>query len=744
MIINTNLTGLNVNRMMKINDTQGQKTMGKLSSGKRINSAADDASGLAISEKMKSQIRGLDRATVNTEEGINLIQTSEGAMNEIESSLQRMRELSVHSANETNTDEDRQSIQKELTELSKQIDSIAKTTNFNNIKTIDGSLRNISPDSAVETGGSVSEPISIHDDTCASLSSSLNFSTGVEIHNGKEAVTDITLASPFSVASPNNKLNIYFKDEKGTCTPVTLSLTNSSDIKTLKNSIQTEISGSSLNGKINVTYSTSPDKIVLTSITSTPNRPNSNNEIKIDGLALDFMTTTTSGKNSGSVSVNLGVTRNDQLQIKYTDKTTPATREYSKDTGFTITDSKWSTNTFMINIPDKTYKSVSDFYSNINSAISNAGYNDKLKVNLNSVNSYDTTGNLTFKTVNEGAQACIQLSDPNSTSNLDSIFNLTSKSGLDKTDTFAIEINAQYTKKELKDEELSTGDIQKLLSGKTIYTPNGYIIQDPLNKCDFIQYNKVEGTGEVVQITLTQGEYKKNDTIEYDTHGNTYVKEKGFVTVLQEAINSATTGLGNDVSVKVNANGGFDIITSQQLGLKSSIKFADLLTSPINKSPINTNDYEVLGNFLKETGFDYNRHVGVDGTGRLDIQVGDKSGEQVLVKIGSVRAGELGVKYLDVTTSEKASNAISTIDKAINKVSAERTNLGAFQNRFEHAINSLENTSENLTSAQSAIEDEDMAKGALEMSQYNVLQQAAQAMLKQTNQQAGTVLDLLK
>lgn len=738
MIINTNLAGLNINRMMKINDTESQKTMAKLSSGKRINSAADDAAGLAISEKMKSQIRGLDRATLNTEEGIDLIQTSDGAMSEIQSSLQRMKQLSVQAVTGTNTDEDRQAIQSELTQLSKQIDSLSKTTNFNGIKTIDGSLRNISPSSAVETGSSVSEPISIHDDTSASISSSLDFSSGVEIHNGKEAVTEVTLASPFNITSPNNQLTINYTNESGNSTLVTLpSLPDSSNITNLAGSIQTAINGSALNGKMGVTYSTSPDKITFTSNTLSPNRPNSTTKIQIGGSAVSSMEEST-----GSTSTKSGVTRNDQLKITFTDKTTPATREYDEDKGFTILDSLWSTNTFTISIPDSTYTSVSNFYSNINSAISSAGYSSKLNVNLSSSTPY-ATGDLTFTTVNEGAGACVQLSDPNSTSNLNSILNLTSEHGQDKTDTFAIEINAQYTEKELNDEELSEEDMQKLLAGKTIYTSNGYTIEDPLNPDDFIQYTKVQDTGDTVQVTLPQGEYNKNDTIAYDAYGNPYVQEKGFATILQESINNST-GLGNDVSVTVNNNGGFDITTSQQTGANSSIKFTDLITSPSNKSPINTNDYEVLGDFLTETGFDCNRHVGKNGTGKLDIQVGDKSGDQVLVKIGSVRAGALGVKYLDVTTSEKASEAISIVDEAINKVSMERTNLGAFQNRFEHAISSQQNTSENLTSSQSGIEDEDMAKGVMDMSKNNVLQQAAQAMLKQANQQAGSILDLLK
>src|SRR6056297_3715745 len=113
--------------------------MGKLSSGFRINNAADDAAGLAISEKMRGQIRGLNQASRNAQDGISLSQTAEGALNETHSILQRMRELSVQAANDTYTSEDRQEIQKEINQLTAEIDRISATTEFNKKKLLDGS-----------------------------------------------------------------------------------------------------------------------------------------------------------------------------------------------------------------------------------------------------------------------------------------------------------------------------------------------------------------------------------------------------------------------------------------------------------------------------------------------------------------------------------------------------------------------------------------------------------------------------
>lgn len=139
MRINHNIQALNAYRNLYANQSATSKNLERLSSGLRINRAADDAAGLAISEKMRSQIRGLKQAERNSMDGISLMQTAEGAMTEVHSMLQRMRELAVQAANDTNTTSDRESIQKEIDQLLLEIDSIAGKTEFNTRKLLDGS-----------------------------------------------------------------------------------------------------------------------------------------------------------------------------------------------------------------------------------------------------------------------------------------------------------------------------------------------------------------------------------------------------------------------------------------------------------------------------------------------------------------------------------------------------------------------------------------------------------------------------
>jgi flagellin len=134
------MSAMNANRQLGITTSAQSKSTEKLSSGYRINRAADDAAGLSISEKMRSQIRGLNQASTNAQDGISLIQTAEGALNESHSILQRMRELSVQSANGTETDDDREAVQDEIEQLQEELTRISETTEFNTMNLLDGSL----------------------------------------------------------------------------------------------------------------------------------------------------------------------------------------------------------------------------------------------------------------------------------------------------------------------------------------------------------------------------------------------------------------------------------------------------------------------------------------------------------------------------------------------------------------------------------------------------------------------------
>ena len=140
MVVQHNLTAMNTNRQLGLTTTAQAKSTEKLSSGYKVNRAGDDAAGLTISEKMRSQIRGLNKASDNAQNGVSLVQTAEGALNEAHSILQRMNEIATQAANDTNTASDRGAIQKEINQLSTELSRISSTTQFNTMNLLDGNF----------------------------------------------------------------------------------------------------------------------------------------------------------------------------------------------------------------------------------------------------------------------------------------------------------------------------------------------------------------------------------------------------------------------------------------------------------------------------------------------------------------------------------------------------------------------------------------------------------------------------
>ncbi|HWQ77242.1 MAG TPA: flagellin [Anaerovoracaceae bacterium] len=198
MRINHNIAALNTYRQLSSNTSSTSKSLEKLSSGLRINRAGDDAAGLAISEKMRSQIKGLDTASRNASDGISLIQTAEGALNETHSILQRMRELANQAANGTNTTEDRGAIQEEITELTTEIDRIARTTQFNTKTLLDGSFSD-----SFQIGSNSGQKMDV---TIGTMSSNaLGLIGGVELKSVTDADAAKLSAGTYTVAGTNVK-----------------------------------------------------------------------------------------------------------------------------------------------------------------------------------------------------------------------------------------------------------------------------------------------------------------------------------------------------------------------------------------------------------------------------------------------------------------------------------------------------------------------------------------------------------
>src|SRR5665648_535556 len=193
MIINHNLGSMNAQRNMGINSSNASKSMEKLSSGLRINKAGDDAAGLAISEKMRGQIRGLDQASANAQDGISMIGTGEGALNETTSILQRMRELAVQGSNDTNTTDDRTQIQKEMNQLTAEVSRIGNNTEFNTQKLLNGTSGSVTA-AVAATAASITGAGVLTEDTpgVATTAASSAFTFQIGANEGQQFTADIS------------------------------------------------------------------------------------------------------------------------------------------------------------------------------------------------------------------------------------------------------------------------------------------------------------------------------------------------------------------------------------------------------------------------------------------------------------------------------------------------------------------------------------------------------------------------
>ena len=194
MVVQHNLQAANTNRQLGITTSAQAKSTEKLSSGYKINRAADDAAGLSISEKMRSQIRGLNKASSNAQDGVSLVQTAEGALNETHSILQRMNELATQAANGTNTSVDRSAIKAELDQLTSEIDRIQSTTQFNTMNLLDGTFSGTTNKMKLQVGALSGQSIDFSiANMCASkigLKAALSVSTFTKAGSYMESVQD--------------------------------------------------------------------------------------------------------------------------------------------------------------------------------------------------------------------------------------------------------------------------------------------------------------------------------------------------------------------------------------------------------------------------------------------------------------------------------------------------------------------------------------------------------------------------
>ncbi|KOP66202.1 flagellin [Bacillus sp. FJAT-18019] len=261
MRINHNIAALNTHRQLGANTGASSKNLEKLSSGLRINRAGDDAAGLAISEKMRGQIRGLDMAQKNAQDGISLIQTAEGALTETHSILQRMRELAVQASSDTNEGVDRQKLQSEVDELSKEIKRISTDTEFNNQKVLNGDFNDKTFHIGANSGQSIKLTINDMSNTKLGVNGIQGYTAVGEIEIGNRSTTD-TFDVEFAAAAAEVAETVATRDPETGKITVTLATDDQGDAVATNQDVIDALKAIGVNAKL--TDETTADDVTAT------------------------------------------------------------------------------------------------------------------------------------------------------------------------------------------------------------------------------------------------------------------------------------------------------------------------------------------------------------------------------------------------------------------------------------------------------------------------------------------------
>ncbi len=569
MVVQHNMNALSAYNKLNTNVAGLKKSSEKLSSGYRINRAGDDAAGLAISEKMRSQIRGLNQAKRNSQDGISMIQTFEGALQESHSILQRMKELAAESANGTyKTEVDRDAIQLEFNQLNDELDQIADT-DFNGTVMLNGGEM---ADGLKATNGKFDYANAVRD--AQQIGSAGGFIKGVD--TGAYAGTNTET--------------------------VTFTYAQKAD------------------GTFEWNTDASPDaKGTVTS--------NDNGGFSYDGAVFAIDTS--------------NLVNGDTITVDFT-KTTAAVGKTAVTTGYNIDGG----DTGVVKL-DKTPLKIDIADAAITS--------EKIANAVNALNglsiSYTATAGATTLTTTKINNVAI----PGDT---------------------------------------STPTIAKISDNESL----------TIDKDSKIYY--VDASGTSTQI--------------------------GSLQTVAASANAAKAG---NVTVEVNvADATYTPATPNAVKVKEpEATVSQANSNNAATAPLTYTDHLVLQTGARtKDSVDFTFAYKTDGMGTLKANLDVSS-----------RTNGLGTKDLSLNTQEDANAAIDKIDNAINKVSMVRATFGATQNRLEHKVENLTTTAENLTEAESGIRDTDMAQEMLNYTKFNVLQQAAQSMLAQANQQPQSILQLL-
>jgi flagellin len=743
-VINTNVASLNAQRNLNTSQSSLATSLQRLSSGLRINSAKDDAAGLAISERMTSQIRGLDQARRNSNDGISLAQTAEGALQESGNILQRIRELAVQSANATNSASDRLALNSEVNQLISELDRISNTTSFNGIKLLDGSYSaqtfqvgaSARETISVNIGASTSDRLGINKvysnnpvATDAISAATLSTTAAVVQQRGAFSTATTDVSTALAAAIPAQNLSIA--DAQGNTETVPVAA--GSGLVALK----ADLDASTLASTVTIDHEPHSLKVSLAATGSW------------DGT--DDTYSLTIGNGTATLALGITSTSADRFEEDLATAVTAFNASTSKPAGITLTldGTALTINQSSIGTTDATTRIT----VGIATAVGGAGITTTINGGTlaaagGAADTYvqEAGGTLTFAASDEIVSVTSGASAANSIFAADQ-----GAIGLAHTNTAAgnnvaaqtLTINGQTPRTVAVADNASARDIAAAINGVAGETgvqasARTMALLSGLSADGVVSFN-LNGT-DISSFITPRDMSNLVDALNAKSSATSVIAK---LSVDKQSI-SLEAQFGDDIAIKdftSSAATSASPVTLAVQGLKSQdgvgVANSGLAVRLTDNKNASAADSTVIGGEIefKSPGNYFS----------VASSLSETAGGLFQGTANQLQAGALqDLHSVNISTTEGAARALDIVDGALAKINGIRADLGAVQNRFEATIANLQINSENLSAARSRIRDTDFAAETAALTRGQILQQAGTAMLAQANALPNQVLSLLQ
>ena len=680
-IISHNLPAMNANRQLKITNSRFQKTSEQLASGFRINRAADDAAGLSISEKMRAQIRGLNRGADNLQDGISYVQVADGALEEVQSILQRINELSVQAANGTNSVSDREALDSEVQSLKLEMERIFVSTKFN--------------DKQIWSEDSIANaPTQIGTTPVQAMKITTPSSQSINVTN--ETYNKIA-KDYYTINADTQGIHLTWEDFDG------------HDHTTLK------ISWDELE-KNNYSFQVADyfDPTEQYSLFDANDNPLFDFEISFapeDCATIDNMIDSLNGTTMRSNTYAYG-----RVRFENADGS-PATPDH---------------------ISADTFLSLNANYMYDSHVNSSDGYDYDLGTDVFAKpdTSLTGTGNMISQFRITTVSAAEQSSDTWSFA-----FNIEGVGDVVATSSKVY----YYSSDETEDSKDIWWKYRKDSNGNYVRDDKGNLIKDTIFRYPTTGgagslasiMDCLTGANDPNSSTDTPGLLTY---VGKDKPGGTI----GLEFTLTTGTGSNTKKVG-DFTLSITVDGDEQdpqVILNRINNIFDSNTILDIYTTDTGSKGSNSVSRSYKNNINADKPV-YENHFTFNDV-NINIHSGPTADDHMTISYQSLRVEALGLHNTSVLTQDDATKAINEVDIALNIVNKQRSKFGAYQNRMEHSLAANQNTAENTAAAESRIRDTDMAEAMLGYSKDNILTQSAQAILAQANQEAQGVITLLR